>query len=99
LHQFFWNCAGVLAPEAADAFDAIGMSGVATIIREALTFFGAHYLRDDEQRIALLEDYRDSHPESPDPFETLDTKFYELLGSEASGWNVAADTYAKKHGG
>ncbi len=54
LHQFFSNSTGVLAPEALSGFQAIGLTEWATILDEAMRFFGPSYPRDRETRIAVL---------------------------------------------
>ena len=98
-NQFFWNGTGVLAPEAANAFEAIGMPGLAALVRRAASFFGSDYIRDRDRRIALLGHYEETHPGASDPFDAMDDQFYKLLREEAGGWDMVADAYAEAHGG
>ena len=98
-NQFFWNSTGVLAPEAANAFEAIGMPGLAALVRRAASFFGSDYIRDRDRRIALLGHYEETHPGASDPFDAMDDQFYKLLREEAGGWDMVADAYAEAHGG
>src|SRR5882672_429544 len=53
--QFFYNETGVLAPESAAGFEIAGLKNGEEIVLKALSFFGAHYPRDREERNALLE--------------------------------------------
>jgi hypothetical protein len=43
LHQFFHNSTGVLAPEAAAAFDALEMPKTADVVRSAISWFGLEF--------------------------------------------------------
>jgi hypothetical protein len=85
-HQFFMNSTGVLAPEAAAGFRAIGMPRSAAIVTEAMGFFATPYPRDRQARQEALDG-------EPDPFSQLDERFYELLDTEADGFALAADRY------
>ena len=87
-HQFFFNSPGVLAPEAVDGFTAIGQVHVANLLSQAMALLGSPYIREREARQAAL----DLLP--PGRFEELNDKFFALLGSEAGGFEVAADRYA-----
>jgi uncharacterized protein DUF4375 len=53
-HQFFYNATGVLAPEAADAFEAFGMNHCAAIVRRAMARLGPGYPRRRLPRIIRL---------------------------------------------
>lgn len=53
--QYFFNDTGVLAPEAADGFEFVGLSNGAAFVRQATAFFGADYPRERAARIAALE--------------------------------------------
>ena len=97
--QFFDNSTGVLGPEAADGFAAIGQPGCAQVVREALAWFPAPYPRDRELRARCL---RLGLPEAAAPhtlFEALDKRFYALLDSEAGGFDAAADRHASAAAG
>ena len=98
-HRFFSNSTGMLAPEAAAGFEAIGQRQVGSLVWRAMEFFASSYPRDREERNAALEANEAKHPKAADPFERLDERFYALLDKEAGGWEEAAEAYAKKHGG
>jgi hypothetical protein len=103
-HQFFHNSTGVLAPEAAEGFRAIGMPQAAALVQEAMSFFGSEYPRDQEMRIAALDAYAEQHPgadgEYPpawDLFHELDGRFFdELDHSGTRRFDRAADEYARR---
>lgn len=97
--QFFENSTGVLAPEAAAAFDTIGMPELGALVRRAAAFFGSDYIRDRSRRIEILDRHKETHPVAPDPFDGMDEEFFRLVGEEAGGWETAADRYAEAHGG
>ena len=96
-HQFYWNSTGVLAPEAADAFTAIGMPRTADIVRRTMSWFPTPYPRDRESRIELLDGYAELHPESRDPFSSFDDEFYAVVESERGGFVRAANEFASQH--
>ena len=98
-HQFFWNPTGVLAPEAAAAFEALNMPGIAALVRRAMRFFGPAFPRERERRVEVLDEYRDAHADAPSPFESIDDEFDELRDEEAGGWETAANDYANREGG
>ncbi|WP_321477388.1 DUF4375 domain-containing protein [uncultured Paludibaculum sp.] len=89
-NQFFFNSTGVLAPEALEAFEAIGQIQIANILAQAMASFGSTYLRDRQQRRAAL----DRLP--ADCFEELDERFFALIDNEAGGFDTAADGYAAR---
>jgi Domain of unknown function (DUF4375) len=91
--QFFYNPTSVLAPEASEAFRAIGMPLTAEVVAKAAAWFGAEYPREREQRMARLAPF---HPRKrgTDPFESLDTEFFRLLDKESGGFITAANQYA-----
>jgi hypothetical protein len=62
-HQFFTNPTGVLAPEALAGFEAIGRPDLAKLHREAISYFGPHYPRDQVTRCAKLQE-QPGHPRS-----------------------------------
>jgi hypothetical protein len=62
-HQLFWNSTGVLAPEAAAAFEQIQLPDLASTVREAIAFFPEPYPRDREVRQLTLEAYEQEHPD------------------------------------
>src|SRR5256885_2761008 len=54
LHQFFSNPTGVLAPEALEAFRAIGLHQWTAILEEAMAFFSPSYPREQDDRLRML---------------------------------------------
>lgn len=95
-HQFFHNSTGVLAPEAAAGFVAIGMLGCAGVVAQAIEHFGAPYPRDRGDRMESLRAVSGQKREEWNPFTKLDSRFYELLKNENGGFAIAADRYADK---
>jgi hypothetical protein len=93
-HQFFKNPSGVLAPEAAAGFQAIGMPKCASVISKAMQFFGTPYPRNQVDRQKALSAIPGESRAEWDPFFKLDDVFYELLDNEAGGFAAAADLYS-----
>ncbi|MGQ2990501.1 MAG: DMP19 family protein [Brevundimonas sp.] len=104
--QFYSNSTGVLAPEAARGFRALGMSRCGAIVQEQLDAFGLEYPRDREQRQDFLQRLEDAHfdqfeddsqaDEPPPPLLTpRDSEFWTLLKTEAGGFRLAANRYAE----
>jgi hypothetical protein len=48
--QFFWNSTGLIAPEAADGFIAIGMPKLASLLLDTAAPLGSPYPRDRDAR-------------------------------------------------
>jgi hypothetical protein len=94
--QFYWNSTGILAPEAADAFELIGMPRTAQIIRRTISWFPSPYPRERHIRILLLDGFGDTHPELRDPFHTLDDEFYDAVEAESGGFVSAANDFANR---
>jgi hypothetical protein len=96
LHQFFTNPTGVLAPEALAGFRAIGLEEWASILEEAIRYFGEPYPRDQKARIAKLPKAGRGKREVWDPFHALDDRFYEWSSVEPIGQRFTrlADDYA-----
>jgi len=101
-HQFFFNSTGVLAPEAAIGFRAIGMPRTAAVVTAAMESFGAPYPRDREERQDALAALVAIDPETThdsdwdNPFGDLDRQFYELIELENGGKEKAAEDYAAR---
>jgi hypothetical protein len=93
-HQFFTNPTGVLAPEAAQGFEAIGMPVVAALVAEAMVTFGAPYPREQEQREQHLSSIPGESRAEWDPFTALDAAFYSEIGEEGALLYRAAPEYA-----
>ena len=93
--QFFENPTGVMAPEALEAFGAIGLPEWADLLAQAMKFFGEPYPREQDERLEQLDRIPKSmHREEFDPFYHLDLRFYEWLHAEPDRWERAADAYA-----
>lgn len=91
LAPYFESTKGLLAPEALEAFKAIGMTKWAEVLAEALKVFPSPYPRERADRVAILEKL----PRSGDKIETfveLDKRF--LQGADF--WQDAANAYAAK---
>ena len=94
-HQFFSNSTGVLAPEAAEGFRAIGLDDCAAVIEEAIQFFGRNYPREQEERNEILDGIEGNEEEEWNPFFKLDARFYKLV--EGDRFLKAADEHADNH--
>jgi hypothetical protein len=88
--QFFWNSTGSLAPEAEEAFRSIGMPRTAGVVSRAMEVFPKPFPRDREQRWQVVPDEDDGR------FDALDNEFFDLVGSEAGGFQLVADAYSLK---
>jgi Domain of unknown function (DUF4375) len=95
-HQFFSNSTGVLAPEAVAAFRAIGLEEWASLLREAMRFFGESYPREQDKRRELLATVPGNKREEWDPFYALDKRFYAWLHGDPDRCERAADAYASR---
>src|SRR5262249_16681480 len=88
LHQFFGNSTGVLAPEALEAFRALGLTEIANILAEAMRFFGTPYPRERDKRWEMLRPKdRGKDSREWDPFDDLDKRFFNSLRDEPDGWS------------
>jgi hypothetical protein len=96
-HQFFANPTGVLAPEAAVAFDALELPAGAALIRRAMDFFGSPYPREQMDRCAILDVVPGDSRAERDPFYALDDLFYAVLDSLNHVFAKAADAYALRN--
>ena len=81
-HQFFSNPTGVLAPEAAAGFHAMGLAQAGAVLEEAMAFFGSEYPRDLEKRSSALDAMPGTKRDEWDPFVQLDPRFYDALRGE-----------------
>jgi hypothetical protein len=90
LHQFFANPAGVLAPEAAQGFERMGLPEVAELIRQAMSHFDGTYPREKQDREAFL----DSH--GPEIFEPLERHLYEIGSPNLSRIYEVMNQYATR---
>jgi hypothetical protein len=106
LLQFFLNPTGVLAPEAAQGFDRMGLSEVAELVRKAMAYFGATYPREMEEREAFFAQQHGHSPDDEDwqpfkhhPFEDVERTLYELGAPDLSKVYDQMDLYATRNGG
>ena len=95
LAQFFGNSTGVLAPEAVQALEVLGMPRLAKKLREAMDWFGSPYPRERELRQAKLETFSATHGEEIDPFEVLSEEVGDLIYEEGPGLEAAALAYVR----
>lgn len=105
-HQFFHNSTGVLAPEALEGFEAIGLDGLAAALAKAMAFFGERYPRSREVRIRKLDTFSRPVGKAPknaraswawNPFEDLDDEFYRVLATKKGNWENAANSFAVQY--
>jgi len=87
LHQFFFNSAGILGPEALQAHEAIGMPIVCKLLKEGMGMLGNDYPRDWDQRRKMLEAVDE------DALDQLDQKFFKVNREENGGIDVALRKY------
>jgi hypothetical protein len=94
--QFFWNSTGILAPEAADAYDALGMLRTGDVIRRSMSWFPSPYPREREVRMDLLDGHAQAHPDDANPFVALDEEFDDAAESEGGGFVRSANAFASR---
>jgi hypothetical protein len=92
-YQFFFNTTGLLAPEAAKGFRAIGMLEWATLLTETMNYFGSPYPRDRARRLVLLTNH-DDELNGLNPFAAADDRFFFCADDEPERWEERADSYA-----
>jgi hypothetical protein len=94
--QFFWNPVGVLAPEALDAFFALGLPAAAAQIEQAMRVLGDPYPRACEARRRKLEGLWDRTPETRVMREALAAHTRAFRGALRWGrFTRAANRYAR----
>lgn len=94
VHQFFYNQAGVLAPEVVEAFETLKLPRQAAVMRKAIAMFDEPYERDTEKRRAryFSRGFGDWDKE-------LDRKTYEIEGVEGEPFFVqAVEDFASERG-
>jgi hypothetical protein len=100
LYHFFMHPAGVLAPEAAAGFAAIGIPEWADVLTDAMAHFGPDYPRTRSLRLPqLMEMPRRGAGEDWNPFADLDEQFFAWLQEDGDRWRRLADEYAARVGG
>ena len=87
--QFFDNSTGVLGPEAAEGFAALGLPEMAATVSTAISRFGPTYPRARETRQEAMTE------EMQEGFEPLNDRFYALIESEGGGFQRAAGKFAQ----
>ena len=96
LGQFFDIPTGVLAPEAVDAFRAIGMPECSSILAAAMRFFGETYPRETELRQDVFEEFYERYGEEAIPLREQEDAMAGAIEEENGGFWVAADRYADR---
>jgi len=91
LHQFFRNPTGVLAPEAAQGFERMGLPHVADLIRCAMEHFGQRYPRTQQERMLFLAHH------GPEVFESLETELYDIGAPNLDRIYDVMDHYAEQN--
>jgi hypothetical protein len=96
-HQFFFNSAGVLAPEALRAFKELGLVEWADLLDAAMRLLGTPYPRQLQARHAVLPmpSRRGQKRGEWDPFTELDNRFYAWLTPDSFRWEKVANAYAE----
>jgi hypothetical protein len=96
LGQFFSNSTGVLAPEAVEAFKALGMSKCASILSEAMKFFGENYPRERALREEAFGRFYKAFGNDAIPIREYEDAMATEIEEENGGFLVAADNYANQ---
>ena len=86
LGQFFSNHTGVLAPEAATAFEKLGMPNCARILRSSMQFFGAAYPRDRSIREQVFDTFHEQFGEEAIPLLELEDAMAVQIEEENGGF-------------
>lgn len=89
--EFFFTNAGVVAPEAAQGFAAMGQEPLARLVNAAMKKFGEPYPRERLDRVAILDDM---DGETAEALMALEEDFCALLEEEQGSFEAAADRYA-----
>lgn len=93
-HQFYANPTGVVAPEAAEGFAAIGLARVAEIVRETMNVFGTPFPRRRADRLKRIPAMPGANRDKWDPFTAMDDAYYAALPHPALA--IAADAYVAR---
>ena len=96
LGQFFSNPTGISAPEAAAAFEQLGMPKCASILKQAMLFFGDPYPRERKVREESFERVYEEFGEKAIPMLELEDAMATEIEEENGGFWDAADRYAEK---
>jgi hypothetical protein len=96
LGQFFANQTGVLAPEAVEAFNSLGMPECSEILKNSMGFFGEPYPRDRSIRDQYFENFYEEFNEDKIPLKEYEVRIATVIEDENGGFESAADNYANK---
>lgn len=96
LGQFFSNSTGVLAPEAVEGFKKLGMPNCASILSEAMNFFGEHYPRERSARENVIEGFYKEFGKKAIPMLELEDAMAIEIEEENGGFWDAANNYANE---
>jgi hypothetical protein len=94
LLQLFSSSAGVLAPEALTALQALGLPENAAILAEAMKTLGPSYPRDQKRRNRVLDTVKHRR-KTDNPYAALDDRFFTALKAHPGGFDAVAATYAR----
>lgn len=94
LGGFFSNPTGVLAPEAVEAFLALGMPRCAALLSEAMRFFGEPYPREQIDRVVVFERFHEEQGEGAIPMREQEDAIAVEIEQENGGFENAADRFA-----
>lgn len=90
LHQFLSNSMGMVAPEAAAGFRAIGLPAVGEVLEDAMRRFGEPFPRDRDERQRRLYGM-DAEGFATTAFDELTERFNEWMDER---FEDAANSYA-----
>ena len=96
LGQFFTNSTGVLAPEAVEAFNSLGMPKCASILSEAMKFFGENYPRERSAREETFQRFYEEFGGDAIPVLEYEDAMATEIEEENGGFWEAADKYANQ---
>lgn len=96
LGQFFSNSTGVLAPEAVEAFKVLGMPKCASILSEAMKYFGENYPRERSAREEAFESFYEEFGGDVIPIQEYEDAMATEIEEENGGFWEAADNYANQ---
>jgi len=96
LGQFFSNSTGVLAPEAVEGFKKLRMPKCASILSDAMKFFGENYPRERTARENVLENFYEKFGDDAIPMLELEEAMATEIEEENGGFWDAANNYANQ---
>jgi hypothetical protein len=97
-HQFYTNSTGVLGPEAAEGFAAIGLTKCAELVEDTLRFFDSPFPRERARRQEKLGAVPGEKRAEWDPFGASDKTYYAIVGRGSLALRIAADEYTARSG-